>query len=153
MIDKIDRRILTLLQENGRMPNAEIARQVGLVPSAILERVRKLEERGIIRGYRALLDHQALGYGLTAYILVSYDECAYQDDVAQLIAEYPEVLEVHAIAGEDCFLAKVKAKDTGALTKVMRKCFGGLGNKIRTKTVIVLETIKESSSIPLDGTK
>src|ERR687897_997739 len=76
MIDEMDRRILSLLQQDARLPNAEIARRVGMAPSATLERLRKLEERGVIQGYEARLDARKLGLGLTAFIYIRAQEKA-----------------------------------------------------------------------------
>ena len=97
MINEIDKQILKILQENARTPNAEIARQVGLAPSAILERIRKLEERGVIQGYGVRLNGRALGLGLLAFVLVRTDELSVEDDAAKALAKMPEVLEVHHI--------------------------------------------------------
>src|ERR1044071_163076 len=114
LLDEKDARILELLQKDGRTTNVELARSVELTPSATLERVRKLEERGLIKGYTALLDAHALGLGLVAFIFVRVDE---QDDIvgraektAEALAELPSVQELHHLAGEDCFLVKGRAR-------------------------------------------
>ena len=101
MIDNIDREILNIIQKDARISNAEIARQVELAPSAVLERVRKLEERGVIRGYSADIDPKVLGFGLTAIIAIRTSECG--EGVGEQLAAVPEVQEVHEVAGEDCF--------------------------------------------------
>ena len=98
MIDEIDTNILNIVQQDARISNAEIARQIGLAPSATLERIKKLEEHGIIRGYAAEIDASEVGFGLTAFISVRTRECCNETD--KLLSEIPEVLEVHDIAGE-----------------------------------------------------
>src|SRR5215211_2018670 len=103
MINEIDRKILNIMQTDARISNVEIARQVGLAPSAVLERVRKLEERGVIRGYVADIDAAQIGFGLTAFVFVRTQSCRTIDRV---LAAIPEVLEVHDVAGEDCYLLK-----------------------------------------------
>src|SRR5438874_13574883 len=108
MIDEIDWQILSILQENARTSNAEIARQVGMVPSAIFERIRKLEEREIITEYTLRLSPRALGLGLLAFIFVRADERVGSNETAAVLAQIPEVQEVHHIAGEDCYLVKVR---------------------------------------------
>ncbi|MGH7627736.1 MAG: Lrp/AsnC family transcriptional regulator [Gemmatimonadaceae bacterium] len=149
MIDAIDRKILTLLQADGRMSNAAIARRVGLAPSAIFERLRKLEDRGIVRGYTALVDPAAIGLGLLAYIMVRVTERPATDRVAEQIARAPEVLEVHNVAGEDCYLVKVRAVDTTDLSRILRKRIGAIKAIGGTRTIIVLSTIKESTVLPV----
>ena len=114
MIDEMDRRILSLLQQDARLPNAEIARRVGMAPSATLERLRKLEERGVIQGYELRLDPKKLGLGVTAFIFIRAQEKAAEIDTGERLAQHPNVLEVHHIAGEDCYLVKVRVPDTEA---------------------------------------
>src|SRR5687768_10485467 len=106
-VDHLDLRILEILQANARETQAEIARDIGLAPSAVLERVRKLESRGIIRGYSALVDPRALAVPLLAFVAVRSDDAGTDDHVAQALAQAPEVLEVHHVAGDDCYLIKV----------------------------------------------
>jgi Lrp/AsnC family leucine-responsive transcriptional regulator len=149
MIDGIDGEILKLLQENARTSNAEIARRVGLATSAVFERIRKLEERGILRGYTAIVDPKALDSGLLAFVLARAEERVGALDTAQALAKIPEVLEVHHVAGEDCAIVKVRVKDTEALARLLREDFGRVTTLKSTRTTIVLETIKESSRIPI----
>lgn len=152
-IDAIDRQILEILQENARTSNAEIARQVGLAPSAVFERIRKLEERKVIRGYHAHLDPLALGLGLTAFVLVRSDEGSYHNEVGRELARCDELLEVHNIAGEDCYIIKVRARDPLNLAETLRERLTTLTSKVFTKTTIVLETLKESTALELKGTE
>ena len=151
MIDEKDERILDLLQRDGRVTNVELARAVELTPSATLERVRKLEERGLIRGYTALLNPQALGLGLTAFIFIRVDD---RDDVlgraeqtAEALAALPSVQELHHLAGEDCFLVKVRARDTDDLYRMLRDEFGPFKAIRGTRTTIVLKTVKETTRL------
>lgn len=148
MIDEIDFRIVEILQQNARTPNAEIARQVGMAPSAILERIRKLEERGVIQGYAARVNPEALGLALTAYVFVRADERAGAPTTSDLLAEIPEVQEVHHVAGEDCFLAKVRVSGPRALGELLQKKFGAIDTIRSTRSTIVLETVKESAVLP-----
>ena len=141
--------ILNILQQDARTPNAEIARRVGLAPSAVYERMRKLEERGIVQGYTARLDARALGLGLLAFVFVRADERVGSDETAQLLSAIPEVQEVHHIAGEDCFLVKVRAPDTEALSRLLRDRFGALPAVRSTRTTVVLRTVKEGGALPL----
>jgi Lrp/AsnC family transcriptional regulator, leucine-responsive regulatory protein len=148
MIDEIDIRIVEILQQNARTANAEIARQVGMAPSAILERIRKLEERGVIQGYAARINPEAYGLGLTAYVFVRADERAGAPMTADRMAEIPEVQEVHHVAGEDCFLAKVRVASPRALGELLQKKFGAIETIRSTRSTIVLDTVKESGVLP-----
>lgn len=150
MIDGVDRTILMMLQANGRVSNAEIARQVEMAPSAVLERIRKLEERGVIKAYAAQLDPQALGQGLLAYVLVRTECGSWQAETAAKIAAIPEVQEVHHIAGEDCFLVKVRTRDTAALGSLLRDRVSAIECVRSTRTTIVLDTVKETTVINLN---
>lgn len=147
IIDEKDRAILDLIQENARETQAEIARVVGLAPSAVLERLRKLEARGVIRGYAALLDPRALDQGLLAFIAVRSEEAPGDDRVARALADCPETLEVHHVAGEDCYLIKVRARDAEHLGVLLRTRLGRIPGVRSTRTTIVLDTVKESPRI------
>lgn len=151
MMDGIDTEILTLIQDDGRMTNAEIARRVGMAPSATLDRIRKLETQGVIQGYQALIDPQALGLAVTAFVFVVADETSADWTVAETLAEITEVQEVHYIAGDDGYLVKVRAADTEALAHLVRDQISAIEGVTSTRTSIVMTTIKETSVLPLDG--
>lgn len=149
MIDDIDRQILNILQQNARTSNADIARQVGMAPSAVLERIRKLEQRGIIQGYEARIDPGALGLGLLAFVAVRSEEKVGEERTGELLAQFPEVQEAHHIAGEDCYLLKVRVKEAKALGRFLRESLGTVGSVRSTRTTVVLETLRESAQLPL----
>ncbi len=149
MIDTQDREILKILQQNARTSNAEIARQLRMAPSAILERIRKLEARGVIQGYEARIDPQALGLGLLAFVSVRDEGPNNEGRVGELLARMPEVQEVHHIAGEDCFLVKVRTADAKSLGRLLREGIAATG-PVRTRTTVVLETLYETSRLPID---
>jgi Lrp/AsnC family transcriptional regulator, leucine-responsive regulatory protein len=156
-MDEKDRLILEFLQQDGRATNVELARAVELTPSATLERVRKLEERGLIREYTARLDPQAVELGMVAYIFARVDD---RDDIvgraevtADGLAALPNVLELHHLAGEDCFLLKVRARDTDDLYRFLRDDLGQFKAIKSTRTTIVLKTVKETTRLPLRASK
>jgi Lrp/AsnC family transcriptional regulator, leucine-responsive regulatory protein len=151
MIDDIDRKLLNILQEDARISNAELARRVGMAPSGILERVKKLEERGLIRGYQARLDSKKLGSGLVAFAFVKSDERVGGIESAESLAAIPEVQEVHHIAGEDCYLIKIRVADVEALGKLLREKVGVIPSIRSTRTTIVMETVKESATVLVPG--
>lgn len=146
MINEIDIKILNIIQQDARIANAEIARQVGLAPSAVLERVRKLEERGVIRGYAAEIDAAQIGFGLTAFVFVRTSFCG---TIGETLAQIPEVLEVHDVAGEDCYLLKVRAKNTDELGQFFREKLKMIPEIVSTRTTVVLQTLKETTALPL----
>ena len=151
MFDQTTLSILSNIQQDARISNAELARRVGLTPSAVFERVRKLEERGLIRGYSADVDPTALGLGLLAFVFVRSDERYGAPSAEAALAAMPEVQEVHHTAGEDCFLIKVRVRDTAALADLLSNRIGAIESVRSTKTTIVLKTAKESSALPIAG--
>jgi Lrp/AsnC family transcriptional regulator, leucine-responsive regulatory protein len=149
MIDEIDAQILSFLQENARMTQTDIARAVGLAPSAVLERMRKLEARGAIREYVAAIDPHLVNRALLAFVAVKTNEYGPEQPSAIALAQIPEVLEIHHVAGEDCFLLKVRAKDAEHLGQMLRKQIASVPGVTSTRTTIVLETVKETSRVPI----
>jgi len=149
MIDDIDRQILGLLQENARISNAEIARQVGMAPSATLDRMRKLEEADVIAGYTVQLHAEAVGYATLAFVYVSSKDGCWCAKTFADLAAIPEVLECHSIAGEDCFLIKLRARDTHHLNEILRDHIACIPTVTATRTTIVLESNKETLTLPL----
>lgn len=149
IIDDVDRQILTILQDDARTATAEIGRRLDMAPSAIFERIKKLEASGVIDGYHARLDAKSLGLGLVAFVFVRSDDLPNEAAAADRLAEIPEVLEVHHIAGEDCFLVKVRTHDTEALGRLLRERIGAIDSVRSTRTTIVLSSVKESGKIPV----
>jgi Lrp/AsnC family leucine-responsive transcriptional regulator len=148
MIDDIDRKILNILQQNARTSNAEIARQIDMAPSAVLERIRRLEAKGVILGYEARINPEALGLNLLAFVFVRSRDFDGEEKTAEMLSQIPEVLEAHHIAGEDCFLLKVRAPDARTLGRLLRDRIKGAVTS--TRTTIVLETVRESGRLPLE---
>jgi Lrp/AsnC family leucine-responsive transcriptional regulator len=110
-LDRVDRDILRLLREDGRMSHAAIAKTVGLSGPAVHDRVRKLEQKGVIAGYSAIFDPEALGRFHVAFVMITLsegNEFAADDPIVTRICEEPDVLEFHRIAGEDCYLIKTR---------------------------------------------
>lgn len=148
--DSIDEHILTMMQENGRVAQAEMARAVGLAPSAVLERMRKLESKGVVRGFVAVLDPRAVDLGQLAFVAVRVSGTGEQEENAGArLAAVAEVLEVHHVAGEDCYLLKVRTRDAQHLGTLLRQRLGRIPGVVSTRTTVVLETVKETSRLPL----
>src|SRR5213076_2084808 len=107
-------------------------------PSAVLERIRKLEERNVIRGFFAEIDPQELEYGLSAIIAIRTSECG--EGVGEQLSEIPEVQEVYEVAGDDCFYIKVVTRDAESLGLFLREKIKAISNVINTRTTVVLKT-------------
>ena len=146
-MDKTDIQILDMLQENSRVSNSEIARQIGMVPSGVLERIRKLEENGFIQNYTVNLNPEKIDMGLLVYIFIKIDDMESSWESAKNLAKNPEVMELHHIAGEDCYLLKVRAKNNKAISTFLKEKLGPVKGLVSTRTTIVLESVKESSKV------
>ncbi|HEX6306532.1 MAG TPA: Lrp/AsnC family transcriptional regulator [Longimicrobiales bacterium] len=149
MIDDVDRAILEALQQNARTSNAEMARRIGMAPSAIFQRVRKLEENGLIEGYTTRLNAKALGFGLVAFIMVQTRDNAASIDTAGILAGFHEVLEVHRVVGEDCFIVKVRVRDTDHLAELLEHRIQPIRSIASTRTTIVVKTVKDQDQLPV----
>ena len=152
-MDITDKKILSLLQENARITNAEIARQVGMVPSGVQERIRKLEDKDFILDYATHLKSDSLDLGLLAFIFVRTSEPPGGLDTAEELAKFPEILEVHHVAGEDCYLLKLRHSNNKALADFLREKLGPIPTITSTRTIIVLDTVKETCRLKLPDTK
>ncbi|MEU2656846.1 Lrp/AsnC family transcriptional regulator [Streptomyces sp. NPDC007325] len=124
--DATDWRILDALQAQGRASYAELARAVSMSPSAVTERVRRLEEAGVITGYTAVVDHERLGLPILAFVRLRYPTGNYKP-FHDLVAATPEVLEAHHVTGDDCFVIKVAARSMRHLEEISGK-IGTLGS-------------------------
>ena len=148
-LDPIDRQILALLQEDARISNAEIGRRVGLVHSAIFQRLRKLEKQGVLLGYETRIEPKAVGLGMAAFLFVKVEDRVGSHQTAHRLAALPEVQELHHVAGEDCYLLKVRVSDPEELGRLLREKVGVIEAVQSTRTTVVLETVKETSRLPL----
>jgi Lrp/AsnC family transcriptional regulator, leucine-responsive regulatory protein len=136
-LDELDLRILDALQRNARSTFAELGTIVGLRPPAVHDRVKRLEQRGYIRGYGAKLDPAALGLNLTAFISCCTSPDGAYEDFTRLLSEMPEVCEVHSVAGEESFICKVATRSTQHLDELLARLKATPG-MARTRTTIVL---------------
>jgi Lrp/AsnC family transcriptional regulator, leucine-responsive regulatory protein len=147
MIDATDRKILDLLQTDGRMSNAEMAEAVGLTVSSVHERVKKLERKGIIKGYVAVVDPDKLGKSVLAFVRLTVPSHeAAKEGIQSLCSNEIDILECHNVAGEDCFILKVRAAGPKQLEKLLSSIRGN-ADAGRSVTNIVLSTYKESSRV------
>ncbi|CAN5426041.1 transcriptional regulator DadR [soil metagenome] len=147
ILDKTDLHILRLMQENARISNADMARELGMAPSGILERVKKLEQKNVIQQYTARINPVALQQKLLAFVFMKAADGPGNNNTGHELAKIPEVQEVHHVAGDDCYLVKIRTYDSASLMHLMRTHFSQLSNIISTRTTIVLETVKEEQQL------
>ncbi len=145
-LDDIDRQILNLLQRDARMTNAAIATEVGLTAPSVFERIRKLEQRGVIRSYTINVDPAALGKTMTAFIRVTaaFDE-KYDAGIAA-ISQDVDVLECYGVAGEDCLVIKTVVSDPGELNALLHRIRGHVSVQ-HSVTMIALRALKENAPL------
>src|SRR5690348_5686465 len=149
MLDEVDDKALRRLTEEGRVTWAELAQDLKLSAPAAADRVRRLEERGVIRGYAALVDAEAAGYPLLAFIAVTLDRPERRSAFLKRVAALPEVAECHHVAGDDGYLLKVRLRGTRDLDRLLVESLKNIPGVVRTRTDIVLSTAKETVAVPL----
>lgn len=146
-MDATDLRIVDMLQRNGRATQLELAKAVGLSQPAVAERIKKLEERGVIIGYVARVDAAQLGVDITAFIGVGIEHPKFFDGFAKKVKGLDEVLECHRVAGEESYMLKVKTRNTRTLDRLLVEVLRQIPGVTRTQTTIVLASIKEGSHV------
>ncbi|MBN8589023.1 MAG: Lrp/AsnC family transcriptional regulator [Rhodothermia bacterium] len=148
-IDYTDVQILNLLQANGRMKRNDIAEKVGLSVPSVSERMRKLEEKGVIRGYHAVIDAKRVNMDITAYIRVTVDGSAHYKPFIDHALKLAEVLEIHSITGEGSHILKIRTKNTTTLEQLLSR-LQSWPHVHGTSTSVVLSTYKETRELPVE---
>ena len=151
-LDETDRNILAELQRDGRITNVELARRVGLSAPPCLRRVRRLEEAGVVRGYRAEVDPAALGWEITFFAIVGLEtqKLAVLEAFEAMVADWPEVRECHMIRGGGDFLLRLVARDTAHENALTARLTGG-ENVLRVQTLQAIRTAKDAAGVPVRG--
>lgn len=151
-LDRVDRRILNALQEDGRMTNVELARRAEISAPPCLRRVRALEEAGYIRGYHADINPEALGYGVTVFAQVGLSSQAEADLKAfeALVKSWPEVRECHMLAGETDFLLRIVAHDWDSYQRFLTTRLTSAPNVSHVKSALAIRTCKSVPGVPID---
>jgi Lrp/AsnC family leucine-responsive transcriptional regulator len=147
-VDATDRRLVGALRENGRASWAELGRLVGMSGPSVQDRVRRLEERGVITGYRADVSAPAVGLGVSALVDLYQGDEVDSEDVAEQLRRVPEVEDCWYVAGDENFVVKVRAGDVAGLEAVVSKLRRVRGIA-RTRTTVVLSTYWEGRGLPL----
>jgi len=150
-LDPVDRRLLKVLQEDGRISNAELARRCNLSPAACFERVRRLRERKVITGYAAMIDPAKVGRGLMIFVEVLLDRTTGDmfEAFAETVRRQPEVLECHMVAGGFDYLIKARVGDMEAYRAFLGDVLVRMPGVRETRTYAVLEEVKSTTALPL----
>jgi Lrp/AsnC family leucine-responsive transcriptional regulator len=149
--DPIDRKILSILQDNGKITNAQLSIEVGLSPAPTLERVKKLEKNGVIESYHASLNKEEIGLGVSTFVhvaLISHRK-SIVDSFVQQIIKIPEVVECHHITGQGDFILKVVSRDIASYQKLLVEVINEIPEIDNTQSTVILSTFKESRVMPI----
>jgi Lrp/AsnC family leucine-responsive transcriptional regulator len=137
-VEETDRAIVAALSQDGRLSYTDLAEKVGLSVSAVHQRVRRLEQRGVIKGYHARLDHEALGLPLTAFVAIRPLDASQPDDAPDRLAKLPEIEACYSVAGEDFYLLLVRVESPVGLERLLQEI--RTAANVTTRTTVVLST-------------
>ncbi|WP_218125928.1 Lrp/AsnC family transcriptional regulator [Sinosporangium album] len=147
-MEEIDRRIVTLLAGDGRMSFTDLARETGLSVSAVHQRVRRLEKRGVLRGYTSLVDYEAIGLPMTAFISIKPIDPSAPDDAPERLAHLTAIEACHSVAGDESYILKVRVSSPGGLEELLQQIRAAAN--VSTRTTVVLSTPYEHRFPALD---
>lgn len=150
-LDDTDRRILAQLQADDRRSLAALGRAIGLAPSSLNDRIRRLVRRGVVTGFHAAVSPEAVGLELLAFIFVGWTDPAAEAPFLRRTAGAPAVQECHHVTGEWNYLLKVRLPNTRQLEAFLNDVVKGVRGVLRTQTLIVLSSSKETAALPLEG--
>lgn len=151
-LDRIDKRILVELQKNGRISNVELAKIVGLSPTPCLERVKRLEKQGVIEGYKAVLNAEAVGASLLVFVEITLEKTA-QDvfsEFSKAVTYFDEILECHLVSGAFDYLLKTRVKNMASYRKLLGDTLLKLPSVSASRTYVVMEEVKTNRPIPIN---
>jgi Lrp/AsnC family leucine-responsive transcriptional regulator len=150
-LDQIDRKVLEKLQSNAKITNAQLSKDIGLSPAPTLERVKKLEQSGIIKSYHAHLDPQKVGLGVTTFVQVTLvgHRKSTTEQFVEKVELIPEVIECHHITGSGDFLLKVISKDIASYQTLILEKINEIEEVASTQTMVILSTFKDSKVLPI----
>jgi Lrp/AsnC family leucine-responsive transcriptional regulator len=150
-LDAIDCKILEVLQRDGRISNVDLATEVQLSAPQCFRRVRALEERGVVRGYRALIAPESLGLGVTAFVSLNLSSTAFPRvrDIEALLRDFPEVLEIHTVSGDCDYLLKVVSRDLKSLSRLLTDRLMQIEGVADVRSMVCMEEIKPPAVLPV----
>jgi Lrp/AsnC family leucine-responsive transcriptional regulator len=148
-LDLLDFKVVQHLMRQGRMTWSELAGILGLSAPSTADRVRRLEERQIIKGYAALVDPEAVNCGLAAFVAVTLEHPRHRQTFLHVVETLSEIQECHHVTGEDDYLLKIRCTGTKDLERLISDDIKAMSGILRTRTTIVLSTVKETSTLPI----
>lgn len=148
-MDILDKQILKELMDNGRVTLAELSEKLGLSSPSLSERMKKLERQGIIKGFAAIVDPEKIGFHLLAFIEVTLEKPSHRHSFLAMVGNTEEITECHHTAGDFDYLLKVRCRNTAHLETLISDRIKSVEGVVRTRTNIVLSTIKETPSLPV----
>ncbi|WP_088890655.1 Lrp/AsnC family transcriptional regulator [Leptolyngbya ohadii] len=148
-LNEADSKILQQMMSQGRITWAELAHGLELSAPAAADRVRRLEEKGVIQGYTARINPEAIGCHLTAFVAVTLEHPRHREGFLQLVQQLTAIQECHHVTGDDDYLLKIRCRHTRDLEHLVSEQLKSLPGILRTRTTIVLSTVKETSDLPL----
>ncbi len=151
-MDNTDLQILQILQKKARVPNVEVARNIGMAPSAVLERIKKLEAQGVIQGYEVRLNPDMFKCSMIAFVHIQVETAEQLPETGRILSDIEQIQEVHYLAGEDCLMIKLRVSGNTELESILRTKVANLDHVKSTRTFIVLASYKESAKIKLPET-
>jgi Lrp/AsnC family leucine-responsive transcriptional regulator len=149
MIDDIDLKIVNILQQKARIPNVEVARQVGMAPSAVLERIRKLEKQGYIDGYEVRLNPKRFNRSQVVFMMVGI-VLTMAESAAAALAAIDQVQEVHLVSSADALLVKLRVADTDQLGQLIKNAIAPINGVCTTQSMVVMQTAKETAQFAIE---
>ena len=150
-LDQIDHKLLEILQQNAKITNAQLSKEIGLSPAPTLERVKKLEALGIIQSYHAQVDRDKVGLGVSTFVTVTLTGHKKQvtESFVKQINQIPEVIECHHVTGSGDFMLKIISKDISTYQKLMLEKINEIEEVAATSTMVILSSFKESKVLPI----
>lgn len=150
-LDSTDRKVLDILQSNAKITNAQLSKEIGLSPAPTLERVKKLEQQGVIKSYHALLDNEKVGLGVTTFIQVTLTghKMVVTSSFVEKVKDIAEIIECHHITGSGDFLLKVISKDITSYQSLLLEKINEIEEVASTQTMVILSTFKDSKVMPV----
>lgn len=150
-LDQIDHKLLEILQSNGKITNAQLSKEIGLSPAPTLERVKKLENSGIIESYHAQIDREKVGLGVMTFVQVTLSghRKSITESFVDTIERVPEIIECHHVTGSCDFLLKVIAKDIASYQRLIMETINEIEVVASTQTMVILSTFKNTKVLPI----
>ena len=152
-MDAIDHKILTILQDDAKASNTQISKTLGMVPSAILDRIRKLENQGVIQHYKTVIAPKSVDLHLIAFVMIESNNSNWSEKCKDTMLSIPHIEEVHEVLGEYSYFVKIRAKNMDKLSIILKKDIGSIPEVKCTHTTMVVKTLKEYAPYPINKEK